>query len=324
MESTKIIIVGAGAVGGLFAFRFSQHPSVEVSLICRSNYEQVNSSGIQIDSEQYGEHIYRPSKVFRSIEEASKSGSIFDFIVITMKNIPELGSIADMIEPLTSKQSTIVLLQNGLGIEKPFFEKFPETPIISGVCMVAVSQFNPGKLIHKKTINLTFGSYPKAKENACKSSMNLFSDIVLKATIDFQVSTDIELTRWSKLLWNGSFSPICILAGGCDTFYIHEDSDARNLIKNTMLEIKSLAERVFGTEINYGPYSSIDEYIDSTAGVHYKPSLLLDYERKYPLELEVTLGAAIRAAREIDYHVPIITTLYSLLKLSDRKNRGVL
>lgn len=47
----------------------------------------------------------------------------------------------------------------------------------------------------------------------------------------------------------------------------------------------------------------------------YRPSMLLDREEGRPMEFEVILGDPIRRAAELEVNVPIMTTVYELLKL---------
>jgi len=46
---TKILVIGAGAIGGFYGAKLSQ-VGVEVSIFCRSDFEVVKKSGIAIKS----------------------------------------------------------------------------------------------------------------------------------------------------------------------------------------------------------------------------------------------------------------------------------
>ena len=45
----NILIFGAGAIGAFYGSRLAQGKDVEVSVICRSNYNAVKQSGFQVD-----------------------------------------------------------------------------------------------------------------------------------------------------------------------------------------------------------------------------------------------------------------------------------
>lgn len=321
----KIVIVGTGALGGLYASRFAKSEGTEVFTICRSNFEQVNSKGFEIDSDLYGNYCFVPNKVFRSIEEAAESKTVFDLVVVTLKNLPELGNIAKLIEPLVHETSSIVIIQNGIDIERPFHETYPNNTLISCVSMIAVSQIQSGKLIHKEIAHIGMGLYPKPEPNQVNERILEFGKILKEGGVSYDILPDIECLRWFKLQWNCSFSPISILTGGCDTYHMYHEPEVKILLKETMEEIRCLSEAVLGyPQPSWVPYPDIDEYIKLSSNIHYKPSLLLDYERKNPLELEITLGNLVHIARRINHPVPRVAAFYALLKLSDKKNRGLI
>ena len=54
----------------------------------------------------------------------------------------------------------------------------------------------------------------------------------------------------------------------------------------------------------------------------YRPSMLVDYENKLPLEVEAILGEPVRRAARLHVAVPTIQTQYHLTAFLDRLNRG--
>jgi 2-dehydropantoate 2-reductase len=54
----------------------------------------------------------------------------------------------------------------------------------------------------------------------------------------------------------------------------------------------------------------------------YKPSMLIDYLNKQPLEVEAILGEPVRRARALNVPVPTIETQYHLTAFLDRLKRG--
>ena len=52
--------------------------------------------------------------------------------MVTTKSLPDVYSVPDIIAPaITKGKTTIVLIQNGLGVEDPIVERFPDNPIVS-------------------------------------------------------------------------------------------------------------------------------------------------------------------------------------------------
>lgn len=51
-----ILLFGLGGVGATYAFILNQSKAGRVSVCARSNYELVNSKGLDFQSERYGNH----------------------------------------------------------------------------------------------------------------------------------------------------------------------------------------------------------------------------------------------------------------------------
>lgn len=71
----------------------------------------------------------------------------FIFIVVTTKNLPDIHKVEDIIAPTVTKNSVIVLIQNGIGIEGACIKRFPSSIVMSGVSMI-LSTNNRGKIDH--------------------------------------------------------------------------------------------------------------------------------------------------------------------------------
>lgn len=57
---THCVVVGAGAIGCVYGWRLSHN--AEVMTVCRSNYDTVNKEGFIIESEKWGEGVFRPAR----------------------------------------------------------------------------------------------------------------------------------------------------------------------------------------------------------------------------------------------------------------------
>lgn len=102
---------------------------------------------------------WRPDHLFQSAEGAAQSGMFFDYIVVTVKNVPDgsiYGTVSNIIRPILESNRTIfggrvtkiLLVQNGIDIEKELLEDFKEAQyelsLLSGVQMIASTKVGPG------------------------------------------------------------------------------------------------------------------------------------------------------------------------------------
>ncbi|MPW24355.1 2-dehydropantoate 2-reductase [Alkalibaculum sp. M08DMB] len=307
MDNTKVLIVGTGAIGSFYGGKLDC-AGAQVSTLCRSDYNHIKKSGISVKSVM-GDFHFMPYEVINKIEDYS---SIPDYILVTTKVLPGID-IQKIIEPKVGKNTAIVLIQNGIDIEKPVREAFPNNEIISGLAFICVSRTSLGEIYHQDYGRLIIGNYPNGLSPKVKYLQSLF----IKSEVDCTVDDNIVNSRWKKMIWNAPFNPISVIGGGVDTKTILENSEAKNLVINVMKEVLEIANKS-GYNL---PETLIQKNIEDTLNMKpYKTSMLLDYENNRPLEVEVILGNAVKIARDLDLSVPNLKALYSLLLLLDKNN----
>jgi 2-dehydropantoate 2-reductase len=70
--------------------------------------------------------------VFSSCTEAAEQE--YDYILVTTKNVPEMEPVSRLLAPLMKKgDPLVVLMQNGIGIEKELQDAYPTLKIASCV-----------------------------------------------------------------------------------------------------------------------------------------------------------------------------------------------
>ncbi|ORX58118.1 2-dehydropantoate 2-reductase [Hesseltinella vesiculosa] len=301
--SPQILTVGSGAVGSLYSWRLAS--SAAVTVVCRSSYDIVTKQGFTMTTQKFGDATFHPDHVAKSVEEAVglNNGRPFDFILVTLKALPLEYDVSKMIEPaVTRGKTTIVLIQNGLGIEEPIVQRFPDNPLISCAAYV-----KPG---HIKMVipneHLVVGLYKPSKVDSSQQRQ-VFVDLLEKGNVDVDLTDDIEQLRWQKLFWNASYSSVCTI--------LQTDTTGSKLAKNTLVNvIRDVARAANANGYEFDEQEQVDLMIGMTEGKAegYKPSMLLDYERKQPMEVEVILGTALRRAKEKGVAVPYLETAYDL------------
>ncbi|OAJ35853.1 hypothetical protein BDEG_20086 [Batrachochytrium dendrobatidis JEL423] len=324
--------VGAGAVGAFYGARLHQplnkaSKETLVSVVCRSNYNIVNKKGFEIESPVYGSSVWKPHRVFNSCTQAAASGIQFDYIVVTTKALPEVRDDSVDISPVVTGISAIVLIQNGFGIEWPYRDRYPQSPIISCVTLVSCTQTKPGLIVHSRWARIYMGPFytknnptqqpPLALQTETTSNMTTLVDLFKQGGVDEAYMMDaieIQLTRWHKLAINATFSPTSILGGGVGIASLLPDPTINEHARECMREVFEAGPKLFGRPFP-SHLASIDSILENTKkNVGFKPSMLVDWEEKRPLELEVILGNPLNLAKLHGVEMPRIQTLYALLK----------
>ena len=139
----KILIVGAGAIGGFYGALLAK-AGAEVSVVCRSDYDIVKQRGYNITSCDLNTWQFHPKQVLR--HSANYHGEL-DYLILCTKVINEIDR-AELIRPAVSKHTTIVFIQNGVDIEAELPSAFPENEVISGLAYICCNRFAPADIHH--------------------------------------------------------------------------------------------------------------------------------------------------------------------------------
>ena len=306
-KKVKILFFGTGAVGSFYAGKLSQ-AGASVSVVARSDYSVVKDSGINIKS-IYGDFNFMPDKVLKSGAEFEDNP---DYIFVTTKVLPEIN-VCSLIKDAVTSESSIVLLQNGIDIEKPVAAAFPENEIISSLAFVCVSRTDYGFVDHQDYGRIVFGTYP----SGISKKVKLLGELFRKSGLPVEITEDVIAARWRKLLWNAPFNPMSVICDGANTKELMEHAAIRKLSVDIMNEILMISA-ADGHPLDE---SLIKKNIKDTEKMTpYKTSMLLDYENRRPMEVEAILGNALAIAGKYKIITPYLKTLYALLSIINKKN----
>ncbi|EME39337.1 hypothetical protein DOTSEDRAFT_56757 [Dothistroma septosporum NZE10] len=335
-SSPHILVIGFGAIGAFFASRLASIPGVRISAICRSNYEIVKEKGIRVTSPTFKEVILKPTYVFASNDEARRTkqrdGIIWSHLFIATKVLPELGDPAALLDGLVDPDTTIVIPQNGLGIEEPYHTRFPHHPIISATTRTSVTQSSPGHIEHKHWTRTTIGPYapPTGSDLATKRTAE-FIALLHKAgipDIDHLDHTGMQFARWHKTAINAAMNPTSVLARGSNTLCptnqaMGLDTSVREHMKAVMKEILHAATVVLGKPLPESLPSPEDVFEGVKMDVSgSRPSMWVDWEAGRRVEVEAILGEVVRRARAVGCEVPRTESLYALLRMAQGLRLG--
>ncbi len=296
---TKILVIGAGAIGCFYASKLWQ-AGAEICLLVRKNAQEVQEKGIDILSINQT-YCFRPQLV---IDDLAKYQQQPDYILIATKVLPSID-LPSIIAPVLAKHTKIVLIQNGINIECDLAKKIQQQ-IISVIAFVCVAKISNTKIHHQDNGHLIMGNYQKKASIDTHFLANLFNQVNIATTVSDNIQTD----RWEKLIWNASFNPVSVLSGGCNTKQMLDNTHCRQLIMQVMQEVFLLAK----ADGCFLPENIIAKKIAYTEKmVPYETSMLLDFKHHRPIEIEAILGNALQFAKEKSISTPYLSSLYALL-----------
>ncbi len=205
----------------------------------------------------------------------------FDYVVVTTKNIPDISpTVVDIIHPaVTPGKSVIVLVQNGLHIEKPVIEAFPQNIVLSGVSRMSAAELKHGEIFHQDHDTLLIGPFRNPNLQAADELESAKKFVALyeaagKATCTLE--EDVVFIRWRKLVYNASFNSLCAITS-MDTSKLRlAEFPVTELLRPVMLEIMAIA-KASGVELphNQDEVALGADEIDA----YFRPSMQQDIEK---------------------------------------------
>ncbi|SCU92042.1 LADA_0F13872g1_1 [Lachancea dasiensis] len=336
-ESSKpsCLVIGAGGVGVIAAYSLFRADRSEVSMVVRSDYDHVVKQGYSIDSCDYGTiENWKPHRLYKTAEAASASGQFFDFIVVTVKNIPDGpkdSTVHEIVRPVVdsnhaldpTRTTSVLLIQNGLDIEKELLEHFDPNEynlsILSGVQLIGSTKLGAGKIVQKGQDRLSVAPFDntdvKGVERA-KLFITLYSN---KGHNLVDCEPNVKYTRWRKLLYNAVVNPTAALAQldatRCLKFSNGGMSTENCIWRPGMMEIIAIAA---SEGVTIDP-KEMDFFLDITKSMMHKPSMCVDYEKGQLMELEVILGNPLKVAERNGVPAPTLSVLYHLMTILQGK-----
>ncbi|KAJ5689337.1 hypothetical protein N7462_003729 [Penicillium macrosclerotiorum] len=311
----RILLVGCGGVGTIAGLNLEMGGDAVVTAVLRSNYTKVIQDGFHIRSCDHGEIAnWRPSEVLNYIP--NQSDKQFDYVVITTKNIVDhRPTAADLVEPaITPGKTVIVLIQNGLNIELPFFAKYPDNICLSGVSLIGSHETAPAVIDHEDSDRLVIGAFrnPRLPDEEQAQAAREFVKIYSSGgKTDCTFSADVSYHRWQKLVYNACLNPVCAITG-LDTGRIRlADDTVATLLRPAMQEVVAAA-KASGVTL---PAGIIDRMINMDPLTMYlQPSMLEDVQKGNLVEFETLVGEPLREGLARDVPMPTLTFIYHTMK----------
>ena len=277
----KIAIIGTGAMGSIYASRFSKagHEVVAID-IWTDHVDSINRNGLLIEGPD-GKIIAKNIKASTKILDLEGC----DFYIIATKALNLEESVKNLKDKV-DLNAPIITIQNGLGSGDIIVKHMPKNILILGVAEgFGASLIAPGHVTHTANKKIRLGSISqKVGEKRLENIVSTWRSAELKT----EIYENIEQLVWEKLLCNVTLSGPCSIFG-CNVKQLMNNKEHWAFALKCMQEAYSvgLAKGI--------PFSFDDpiEYVTDFAKRvgSAKPSMLQDFETKRKTEIDFINGA---------------------------------
>jgi 2-dehydropantoate 2-reductase len=209
----------------------------------------------------------------------------------------------------------VLVMQNGLGLEQEVAGLVgPNVHVLGGMAFLCSHKVGPGHIRHMDYGDVRLGHHrPDGAPAGITPPLQSVGADFTRAGLPVELEQDLVLARWKKLVWNIPYNGLAVVLHAT-TDRLMSNLHTRSLCESLMREVAAGAA-AFGRTID-------DEFIrqmlaNTDKMVAYKPSMLLDYEKHRPMEIQAIYGNPLKAAAARGVSLPRIEALCAQLRFLD-------
>ncbi|KRF62008.1 2-dehydropantoate 2-reductase [Bacillus sp. Soil768D1] len=298
----NIVIIGAGALGSYFGGRLQQAGQHVQYLVRKKRAQQLKENGLRITS-PHGNYDFNELHI---IEDVKKIEQV-DLVILAVKGQHLQGTIPDL-KLLVEKGAKILPLLNGIEHISILQDELSEAAVIGGSAFIIATLNEKGHVIHSnKNHDLIFGPLHPSQTKICDE----FEQAVSSAIMGASRTENILIRMWIKYMFITAFSGVTT-ASNLPIGTIRRFPETNRLLEHVLIEMKKLANayNVGITEQN------VAQALENMAGLpdESTSSMHQDLRKGQTLEVEHLQGGALRLADKAGLKLPVIGTLYALIK----------
>jgi len=307
-ESPTVAIMGTGALGGYYGARLAQS-GLELHFLCHRDAEHIKSKGLVMESVDRSIMNVR-AHAYSSAREMPRC----DVVIVSLKTTAN-HLLPDLLPPVIKPQGVIVVMQNGWDVERDAAAAAPGMLVLGGLSFLCANKVSPGYIQHLDYGNVLLGWH---KETGTKESadhwINKVYTCLNKAQVQTEISPDLGLARWKKLVWNIPYNGLSVIYRTTTDVLMADPVHCRE-VEALMREVQMIAA-ADGHPIE-------DDFIlkmmnDTRKMRPYKTSMLLDFESGKPMEIESMYERPFRVGSQHGIQTPHIEEVMKKLKALQR------
>lgn len=308
-----IVVIGAGAIGGLFGARLAAAGhDVVLHDVWREHVETIEERGLFIEGPDGTPIRYQVRATVAP--PASLRGA--DLVMVQVKSYDTYGVLASL-ESRINPESMILSLQNGLGNLEAIRRALPDhNRILLGTTSHGASVIAPGRIRHAGSGPTVIGD--PDTERTPKLNLIPVRNTFREAGFATEISDNVMAAIWKKLTANVAINPLTALTGVRNGELL-DDPDLLSLADAAVSEAVAVmrATGVDTPESNYQAF--VRQVIRDTALNH--SSMLQDIRNGRRTEIDAICGAVVQLGERVGIPAPVNRWLAALVRNRERTNR---
>jgi 2-dehydropantoate 2-reductase len=305
----KILIVGAGAIGGYFGAKLAQADRDVTFLVRPARASQLQRDGLQIISPE-GNFTVQPKTV-----TSQEIHSAFDAILLSVK-APSLNSAITDMKPAVGPDTIICPALNGLQHIGALSHTFGQPAVLGGVAIISTMLDDQGRILQlNKSQKLTYGEL----DGQITPRIQAFHQAISNAGFDADLSSHIMQDMWDKWVMIATLGlNTCLLNGNIGQINSVPDGDA--IILQSIDECAGIAQAS-----GYPTSKAVIDLLRQTGAdknSKLTSSMFRDMQQGANVEVEAILGDLLKHGQAHQLKTPLLQAACVRLRIY-QKSRSI-
>ena len=299
-EIRTLLVVGCGAIGGLYAAALSGVVRVVAFDLNAEHVAAIRRDGLRVTGASE-----RLARIEAHDDPDALAGLPADAVLFLVKSAatgPALAAVAGAL----SRKPLLVTLQNGMGSSEALVAS--GLPVARGVTMAAARYLGPGRIEHLIAGKTSIGPVAGTIED-----VRPFAECLAAAGLEVEAVPDPMEAVWTKFVFNSVMNPVGALVLGVNAAR-YEVAEMRALIDDMAAECVAVVQAL-GGRLGSDPLDYVRKVRSGAAPMsRHAGSMALDMARGAPTEIDELTGFVVREGDRLGIPVPICRTVYGLVK----------
>jgi 2-dehydropantoate 2-reductase len=298
----RILVIGAGAVGGYFGARLAQADRDVTFLVRGKRLEQLRKDGLHIVS-PFGDATVGVNAI-----SSPEIDGAYDVIFLSVKSYALAGAMEDF-APAVGPESMILPVLNGMQHMQALEKRFGEGALLGGVAMVATELEDDGRIVQLAQMqSVVYGERAGQRTPRIQKLDEAMRNPGFETILSNHIMHDMW-RKWVQLatlgainsLLDGSIGEIASITGGRE-------------VAIAMLEESAAVAKASG-------YPPQEDFLTKLKGILADKSSTLtssmyrDMKKGAPVEADTILGDLLRYAEAGKVEVPLLRAAYVKLSM---------
>lgn len=300
-DSRRILVVGCGAIGGIFAGSLAAVADVVAYDANPEHVRAIRERGLRLTGA-----TQRVQPLAAVADPAELTERCFDAVLFLIKSSVTSGALAQLQSVLTARP-LLVTLQNGMGNAEALLG-VPHVPVARGVTTDAGRYVGAGCIEHLIRGKTWLGPLRGSTED-----VRWLGSLFTAAGLATEILADPMGAVWSKFVFNSVMNPVGALLLGVNAAR-YDSAEVRALIDDMEGECERVVHALGGT-FAYDPLDYVKKVRAGQAPIStHAGSMAQDIARGAPTEIDELTGYIVTQGERLGIPVPTCKAVYRLVK----------